>query len=351
MALPKVKSHLRLDRNILNRFKQALLNRQRGLTSWLNQDSSETTACIREHCADPMKEFKDVNNAIDLAIAQIEEDTFGDCTLCSEAVEVERLQLDFTTSVCLAHYSPKEVEALERDLELAARFQQHLLPCCVPELEHLQIAAHLKPAGIVSGDYFDFFPYKETGQGILIADIMGKGLPASMLMANFQATLRALGPEHENVGQLVTRLNTLFRFHISMGLFISMVALTYDPESHAIQYSNAGHLPPLLWRAQSNTVDWLRPTGPAIGLMNAPTFQSESINMEPGDVLILYTDGLIEARNPAGEEFEQSRLASFVEAYHKRPAVDILDALCKTLTSFTQGEQRDDLSLLVVKKT
>lgn len=160
--------------------------------------------------------------------------------------------------------------ALERDLEREASMQRHLFPCCVPELENLQVAAHLKPAGIVSGDFFDFYRYGETGQGMLIADIMGKGLPASMLMANMQASVRVLGPENQGVEQLVTRLNTLFKDHVKTGAFISMVALAYDPDSGDIQYCNAGHLPPLLWCAQTQTVEWLKPTGPALGLVNGP---------------------------------------------------------------------------------
>ena len=263
--------------------------------------------------------------------------------------EPDPINLDFRTSVDLNQFSRPEVEALERDLELAAQMQRHLFPCCVPALSNLDVAAHLRPAGIVSGDFFDFFCYKETGQGILVADIMGKGLPASMLMASIQATMRVLGADYEDVDAMVTRLNRLFTDQMKPGVFASTVVLTYDSENGTLRYSNAGHLPPLLWRKQTQSVEWLKPTGPAIGLMSTTVYDSERVHMEPGDIMILYTDGLVEARNKSGEEFEVHRLASIIKAHQDKSAQGLLAALNNAIHDFTQGCLLDDLTLLALK--
>ena len=259
------------------------------------------------------------------------------------------LRLDFITSVNLEHLSQPEVEALERDLELASQMQRHLFPCCVPALANLEVAAHLRPAGIVSGDFFDFFCYGETGQGILVADIMGKGLPASMVMANIQATMRALGCDYHDAGAMMARLNRLFREHMKPGVFASMVVVTYDPETDTLRYTNAGHLPPLLWRNQTQSVEWLESTGPAIGLMDKAIYSSDQVKMDSGDVMLLFTDGLTEARNNAGEEFEAHRLVSFIAEHHDKPAGEIITALNTSLQEFVKGNLLDDLTLLILK--
>lgn len=266
-----------------------------------------------------------------------------------EPQELDTIHLDFRTSVNLGHLSGPEVEALERDLALAAQVQRHLFPCCVPALEHLEVAAHLKPAGIVSGDFFDFFRYKESGQGMLVADVMGKGLPAGMIMASIQASMRILGTDYQDVDAMVTRLNTLFKEQMKTGVFTSMVVITYDLDAGSLQYTNAGHLPPLLWRHQTQSIEWLTSTGPAIGLMNAPSYRSERVDMEPGDVMILYTDGLVEARNRAGDEFDIQRLASFITDHHEKSAQALVAELNHTLHAFTEGCLVDDLTLLVLK--
>ncbi len=261
----------------------------------------------------------------------------------------DALHLDLGHAVDLGRLSTLEVKALEHELGSAAKMQRQLFPCCVPNLDNLEIAVHLKPAGIVSGDFFDFFRYQETGQGVLISDVMGKGLSASMLMASIQASMRVLGADYYDLGEMTNRLNWLFKDQMMPGIFASMVVLAQGSDKHTIQYVNAGHLPPLVWRSQTKSVEWLKPTGPAIGLMQTPQYQSKVVEMGPGDVMMLYTDGLVEARNDTGEEFGAGRLIPFIEKHQTNAAQDIVNALRKTSNSFMAGKQLDDLTLLVLK--
>lgn len=130
---------------------------------------------------------------------------------------------------------------------------------------------------------------------------MGKGLPASMLMSNLQASLRILGPEKNELHDVATRLNELFRFNLKLIRFISIFLGAVDKENRLIYYRNAGHHPPFLWNNSLQKVQLLNPTGPAIGLIPNAKFKSESIPFYSGDLLLLYTDGLVEARSSSGD--------------------------------------------------
>lgn len=340
-----------MDRTMLTRFRDTLTRHRDHLLTWLN---GEAPAPVLDRCGvgrdgagkcTPM----DAVTALDEALDRIDHGAFGRCTLCDGEVEPERLELDFTTCVCLSHYTEAQIRHLERDLELAARVQQQLFPACVPALPGIQVAAHAHPAHLLSGDYYDFFAYENGVQGFGIADVMGKGLPASMLMANLQASLRILGPEYEDLGALMVRLNELFRHNLKLIRFISVCLLALDPRTRQLRYANAGHNPPLFWEAANRSVHWLKPTGPAIGLLHAPSFHTDTLALQPGDLVVLYTDGLVEMRSPAGEAFGDERLAHFVTHHHGEPAEAILRGLRSAALRFAGGRAQDDLALLVLK--
>ncbi|UCE06746.1 MAG: serine/threonine-protein phosphatase, partial [bacterium] len=184
-------------------------------------------------------------------------------------------------------------------------------------------------------------------QGVVMADVMGKGLPASILMSNLQASIRILGPEYDEPNKLAVRLNELFRYNLKMISFISVFLAKIDVDSGILQYCNAGHNPPLWWDAASKTIHWLKPTGPAIGLTHNPEFVSKTLRMGSGDLVLLYTDGLIEARNPQGEEFGEERLVSYVIDHINESTDDFLTGLRGTAESFA-GRFHDDVTLLAI---
>jgi sigma-B regulation protein RsbU (phosphoserine phosphatase) len=214
-----------------------------------------------------------------------------------------------------------------------------------------QIAAHAQPAQIVSGDYYDYFSFRETVQGVAIADVMGKGLAASLLMANLQASLRILGPEHHRLDDLARRLNGLFEHNLRLIRFISLVLLAVDEEAGALEYVNAGHNAPLLFDAARSEITRLAPTGPALGIMSEPPFTTSRLDFRPGDVAVLFTDGIVEARSEAGEQFGEPRLASYLARHHHESAGSIAAGLRNAVTRFAGDRLHDDRSLVVIKRT
>ncbi len=334
-----------METGLLERFRDTLSRRREQVTTWLNGAMEEKQGNGANGAAAGLH----VVSEIDHALACLDEGSFGRCALCEGEVEPARLEMDFTLCVCLDHYSETQKRALERDLEMAAQVHQQLFPRCVPALPGLTFAAHAQPAHIVGGDYYDFFPYCDNMQGALVADVMGKGLPASMLMSNMQAALRILGPQHDAPHALAGRLNEVFRHNLGPIRFVTLFLLALDVEQRRLHYCNAGHNPALWWQASAHQVHWLRPTGPALGLLPDPLFLTETISFEKGDLILLYTDGLVETRNLRGEAFGEERLARFVALHHGASAESLLSRLWSMVERFSGGRIDDDVALLIVR--
>lgn len=333
----------------LKQFRENLTQHRDALLEWYNSNSHDKN--IHTGGADIDEVFQ-VISKLEEALGRIDRGDFGKCEECTDGgeVEVERLELDFTTSVCIGHYSEEQIRALERDLELAAKVQRQLLPRYTPAFPGIEIAAHSEPAHIVGGDYYDFFRCRDGLQGLVIADVMGKGLAASMLMSNLQASLQILGPEHDQPHQLIGRLNELFRYNLKLIRFISIFLARIDADRGVLQYCNAGHHPPLRWNAASKSVQWLNPTGPAIGLLHQPEFTTETVKFSSGDVILLYTDGLVEARDSAGEEFGEKRLTDFLTSNISKSADDFLSGLRNHIKNFVGGKGfQDDMTIMVIR--
>lgn len=334
-----------MEKNILVKFQEKLRSHRKVLANLFNSLPEEKRV---QCCGNSSCDINPIIEKYDDALEKIDRGEFGKCKICHEDVEIERLELDFTTEVCLGHYSDDELKFLERDLELAAKVQQQLLPSRLPVLKEIKIAAHSEPAKIVSGDYFDFFPYHDSAQGIIVADVMGKGLPASMLMSNLQASLRILGSEYKEMNKLATRLNELFRFNLKLVSFITLLLVRIDLQSRIIQYCNAGHNPGLIWKPESKEVIRLNPTGPAIGLIGNPMYKSAQVKLDKGDVLLLYTDGITEARNKNEEEFGEKKLIDYLKENCDKSPDKIISELRKKVKEFS-GQLQDDSTLVVVK--
>jgi sigma-B regulation protein RsbU (phosphoserine phosphatase) len=335
-----------MNKKNLIKFRHAVTEHRENLMTLLESDSHRKEIHLG---GAPVQEVTNVISLHDKALNRIDCGEFGQCRECGGKVEPKRLELDFTTCVCLDHYTESQKRILERDLELAARVQRQLLPCAVPVLPGVQIAAHTAPAHVVGGDYFDFFSYPDGSQGVVIADVMGKGLSASMLMSSLQASVRILGPEHTGLHSLANRLNRLFLYNVKLVSFISVFLVRLDEQEDMLYYCNAGHNPAIWWEAASNTIHWLKPTGPAIGLTQSASFKSKELPFSPGDLLLLYTDGLVEAQNPGGEEFGKERLAAYVKEYYNRSAELFISGLRETAKDFAGGFH-DDMTLMVIKK-
>jgi sigma-B regulation protein RsbU (phosphoserine phosphatase) len=337
-----------MDTETLSRFRDNLKRQRRTLVDWM----TATPQHKKQHLLGPVGEdgaqarLETLNDAIGRA----DEKTLGLCDVCHEDVELDRLELDFTACVCIDHYSDDQKRRLEQDLELSHKVQRALLPKESPAIPGVRVAAFIQPAEIVGGDYFDFLRFRDGTHGVAIADVMGKGVSASMLVASLQASLRILVPEYDSPAQVVQRLNALFYHNIQLIKFISIVLARYDPETHLLEYCNAGHNPPLLVHA-GNGVERLKPTGAAIGLTETTTFANARATLDVGDALLLYTDGATEARNAEREEFGEQRIEEWLSRHARLEPKAIIEELRATLNSFTQSNAfHDDVTLVAMKR-
>lgn len=258
--------------------------------------------------------------------------------------------MDYACCVCLDHFSAEERERLEFELELSTKVQKALLPQQALEIPGMEVAAFSRPATIVGGDYFDFYRFRDGAYGLLIGDVAGHGMAASLIMASLQASLRILVPEYEEPDRVLQRLNQLFTHNINMTNFVSLFLARFDPRTRQLTYSNAGHNPPLLVRPQSNgeePLSWLHPTGAAIGLVEEAEFGTATVTLEPGDLLLLYTDGVTEAMNPQDEEFGPQRVAELLRQDPYQPAQELIRRLRYQLSEFTGSQPLADDTTIV----
>ncbi len=259
--------------------------------------------------------------------------------------------MDFTATVCLGHYTEQELRQLESELELSQSVQRALLPAHVPAIPSYDIAAFSRPAQIVTGDYFDFLDFEDGTHGFVIGDVSGHGVSAGMLMTSLQTVFHTLAPEVDSPVDVLKRINRLYVHNIHFTTFVTLFFARLDTQSHRLSYASAGHNPPLLYRSSNGESAWLKPTGPAIGLVDDFGFQCNDIQLGQGDILVLYTDGLVEAINPGqNEQFGYDRLLEIVRQSDGLHANELIQKVRQALNDFTQGALlTDDITLVVCR--
>ncbi len=338
-----------METGTFNVFSQALKRRKDALLSWIGAASPEEKATRLGPA--PLTAVGDHLGVLDAAIARADEGELGRCTVCNEFVEQHWIETDYTNSVCLEHLSGKERSNLEAELELSQKVQKALLPHSVPELPGWEVAAFSRPASIVGGDYFDFARFGNGHHALIIADVMGKGMPASMLMASLQASLRILTPESNSPSDVLTRINAIFCHNINLTKFVTLVVAELDPASGTLRYANAGHNPPFILRADPDAVpEPLMPTGAAIGLMESATFETKTVRLAVGDAIVMYTDGITEAGAHQERMFGEERLRDFLVINRHTPAQTLIkDLLAAVHTHTLHAPPADDTTVIVVR--
>jgi sigma-B regulation protein RsbU (phosphoserine phosphatase) len=252
-----------------------------------------------------------------------------------------------------------EKKQLDLDLSIASGIQQMLLPRKEAALPGLDLAASYIPAQKVGGDLYDIIPLSEHSLGIVVADVSGKGIPASLLMAISRTNLRQIAPRLESPAQVLAELNRTIAADIHGGLYVTMLYAVIDVARHSVTFARAGHELPLLARRDPASGVYLTQfpgsEGMSIGMVPDELFsaiicdRTESFNV--GDVLVLYTDGVTEAPNEDGKEFSGARLADAVRVLHGKSAREINDGILENVGRFTgDSPQRDDLTLVTVKR-
>lgn len=252
-----------------------------------------------------------------------------------------------------------ERRQLDIDLSIASGIQQMLLPRDMPRLAGLDIDARYMPAQRVGGDLYDFVRLSDTRLGIIVADVSGKGISASLLMAICRTNIRQIAPRHASPAQALAELNRTLAAEIEAGLYVTMLYAIVDVTVNRVTLARAGHELPLFVRRDSAAgvarVDYVGSDGMALGMVPDDIFSealvdhSEAFN--PGDVLVLYTDGVTEAPNEEGKEFSGARMGDVTRAQWLRGAREINDGILEAVGRFTgEGPQRDDFTLVTVKR-
>ncbi len=340
-----------MDTRILQRIRENLQRQRQNLLEWW-QATPTAKKKIRLGTVDEASAQAHLQQ-LEEALARADNQTLGLCEVCHEYIEADRLALDFTACVCLDHYSAEQRRELEAELELSHKVQKALLPQEIPRIPGLQLAAFSQPAAIVGGDYFDFFRFRDGAPGLAVADVMGKGVPASMLMANLQAALRILVPENHSPLAVISRLNRLFCHNVHLIKFITIFLARFEADRRMLQYCNAGHNPPLLLHGHEQANPpflWLQPTGAAIGLAESFDYRSETISLAARDMLVLYTDGVTEAMNAAQEEFGEERLMQTATQFRHASPRHLIRQVRLALHDFTGRKGfADDVTIMAVK--
>jgi sigma-B regulation protein RsbU (phosphoserine phosphatase) len=285
---------------------------------------------------------------VDAALQRMEKGNYGICDFCNEPVESERLIANPLTRLCLGHLSPPEQEALEADLELAAQIQNSLLPQPSLRIDGWEVAFHYEPAGLVSGDYCDLITSDDESFHFVLGDVSGKGVAASMLMAHLQAMFRTLASINLPLDQMLERASSVFCESTLPSHYATLVCGRVKPNG-VVTLSNAGHLPPLLVRG--GIVESIEATGLPLGIFCSEKFTVREFQMERGDTLFLYTDGLSEALDGAGTEFGVERLRQILSLNLGASPRELIGSFVSEVNTFRSRRQRvDDLTLMALQR-
>jgi len=234
------------------------------------------------------------------------------------------------------------------ELQAGRAVQTALMPPEVPEFDDWEIWTHTCPANDVGGDLVDYLPVGPDRLGLSLGDVAGKGLGAALFMAKLQATLRALAPSRSTIDSLGLELNGIFERDGIPNRFASLVYLEIAPGSGAVQFLNAGHMPPL--HLHDGVVDELPRGGPALGIVARAEYTTQNVTLKPGDTLCVYSDGLTEARNMAGEFFGEERFRKLLGQVATLDPAKMGNHILQRIRRFTdEASQHDDISLLILR--
>ena len=239
--------------------------------------------------------------------------------------------------------------SLAAEMAIARRVQSHLFPHCMPPLQTLDYAANCEEASAIGGDYYDFLDIGRGRVGLLLADVSGKGISAALLMASLQASLRsqrALAPA--DLAAFFRTVNRLFCESVTEGFYATLFFVDYSDARRSLRYVNCGHHPAILIHADGWD-EMLGSTATVLGFSDKWDCVVGHAEMSPGDILVMYSDGVTEAQNPSGEFFGEERLIRAVRANSKKPAADILRVVADSVRQFGGDVQEDDLTLVVAR--
>ncbi len=274
-----------------------------------------------------------------------------------EIDEIARAFNEITAKFRAAQGNLVEQERLQKEMQVAQEIQQSLLPRVVPELEGYEIGALYRAAKEVGGDYYDFVQVDDRTVGVVVADVSGKGVPGSLVMTMIRTALRMEARGNRSASDVMARMNTFVTEDMKKGMFVTMFYVVLDSVNRVVTYASAGHNPMILYRGESDATYFLKPKGIPVGI-DAPdadlfrrTISVERLTLKQEDMLVVYTDGITEAMNPAREQFGEGRLLAAIKRYGHLTAQEFSQELDREIHEFTLGApQNDDITLVAIKE-
>jgi hypothetical protein len=245
----------------------------------------------------------------------------------------------------------REAEALRREIEFAQKIQQSLLPDTVPPFAHLEIAAHCVPSAQVGGDLFGFQKLEDGSWAITVADVAGHGLGAAFIMASLRSILRSEAKSGSTASDVLKRSNNMFsEDKRGNDVYATVFVALYSEKDNCLEFSNAGHPAPLLFRAASEEFTELREGGMALGLFKNEEYDVGTAVLRSGDLVVIYTDGVTEAKNNEGLFFGEDRLKEVIRNHARKSSHALMEELLSSLRQFQGGMHgRDDITVLILK--
>jgi sigma-B regulation protein RsbU (phosphoserine phosphatase) len=258
-------------------------------------------------------------------------------------------------AIRIEHARLNEIEEAERamakDMQQAALIQQRLLPERSPLTPGFDIAGRTKACRTVGGDYYDYLSFPDGRIGILVGDVAGKGMPASLLMSSLQARVQVLFEDGDDLARKIGRLNKAVSANCPDNRFITFFMSIIDPKTGELVYTNAGHNPPVVVRDTGEFETLKEAGGVILGILPMAVYKEARVMLNPGDTLVLFTDGVTEAADPSDEEYGEERLAALVGSMKDRPSEEIVEAIHNAVATYTQGAPAaDDITVVVARR-
>ncbi len=330
------------------------------LEQFLGQISSPADGRLRHLVASALRNNRDKERLAPYLIAwhEIETDAFARRAI---AAALDGVRIESSAQTALAQEVARlttaigretaQRERLNRELEIAREVQEHLFPQRLPVVPGLEYSGQCRPAREVGGDYYDFLELPDGSFGIAIGDVSGKGVGAALMMASLEASLRALAAVVVDPAELMERVSSLVYQASAANRYATLFYGQYDPRSRCLSYVNAGHNPPVVLRSCGGSFQVFRldTGGPVIGLLRHK-YERGVFSHEPGDLVVLFTDGVSESMNGRFEEWGEERMIEFAKTCYGFPALEGLRRILSAAQAFAAGaSQHDDMTLVVLR--
>jgi len=327
--------------------KDSLLIRDAQLDMALREHMSIVEQKVRSMIAVPLQTNDRVIGLIYVDSPDaIREFTVEDLNLLTVMANIAAIRIE--------HARLNEIEETERamakEMHQAALIQQQLLGTA-PAVDGMDIGAKTVASRAVGGDYYDFIKYPDGRVAMMVGDVAGKGMPAALLMSSLQARVHVVFEEPDHLAQKMTRLNKGTCANCPDNRFITFFACIADPKTGSVVYTNAGHNPPLVVRAKGGFETLGGAGGMILGILPMAQYQEANVVLDPGDILVLFSDGVTEAVDPEDHDFAEERLANLVGLMRDRPAAEIVEAVHRAVHAFTQGAPAaDDITVVIARR-